>query len=353
MPLSIRLALVSLLLASTSPVSAAQADKAEGEKLYMEIHRVLDASALPQLPSRRAIRRSRATSARLHVPPITRGPKDHGPPGLQCAACHQTKNYRRERRSGRAQLAPRAALAGVGRQDARASSAASLLDRRTNGNKSLAEIVKHLTEDELVAWGWDPGKDVDRQGRASRCRSPNPNSIASCTRGRKPARCARNRRESCRMSYASERERQERYDVDVDPDMPLLWAIRDAHRADRHQVRLRHRDVRRVHRARRRQSGALVQHAGLGRGREAHHDDRERRARRAPARRCRSRGRSSTSCSAVTASRGRSCRRPRCSPRKPKPTDADIDAAMAGNVCRCATYVRIRAAIKEAARSAA
>jgi isoquinoline 1-oxidoreductase alpha subunit len=35
--------------------------------------------------------------------------------------------------------------------------------------------------------------------------------------------------------------------------------------------------------------------------------------------------------------------------RNKRPTDADIDAAMAGNVCRCATYVRIRAAIKEAA----
>ena len=34
---------------------------------------------------------------------------------------------------------------------------------------------------------------------------------------------------------------------------------------------------------------------------------------------------------------------------KPKPTDADIDAAMGGNLCRCATYVRIRAAIKRAA----
>jgi isoquinoline 1-oxidoreductase alpha subunit len=32
----------------------------------------------------------------------------------------------------------------------------------------------------------------------------------------------------------------------------------------------------------------------------------------------------------------------------PKPTDADIDAAMRGNICRCATYVRIRAAIKRA-----
>ena len=35
----------------------------------------------------------------------------------------------------------------------------------------------------------------------------------------------------------------------------------------------------------------------------------------------------------------------------PKPSDADIDRAMAGNVCRCATYVRIRAAIHEAART--
>jgi isoquinoline 1-oxidoreductase alpha subunit len=36
-----------------------------------------------------------------------------------------------------------------------------------------------------------------------------------------------------------------------------------------------------------------------------------------------------------------------------KPSDSDIDAAMAGNVCRCATYVRIRAAIKEAAKASA
>jgi isoquinoline 1-oxidoreductase subunit alpha len=33
----------------------------------------------------------------------------------------------------------------------------------------------------------------------------------------------------------------------------------------------------------------------------------------------------------------------------PKPTDADIDSSMAGNICRCATYVRIRSAIHEAA----
>jgi isoquinoline 1-oxidoreductase subunit alpha len=36
--------------------------------------------------------------------------------------------------------------------------------------------------------------------------------------------------------------------------------------------------------------------------------------------------------------------------RNPQPTDADIDNAMSGNICRCGTYVRIREAIKQAAQ---
>jgi isoquinoline 1-oxidoreductase alpha subunit len=39
--------------------------------------------------------------------------------------------------------------------------------------------------------------------------------------------------------------------------------------------------------------------------------------------------------------------------RTPKPSDAQIDAAMAGNLCRCGTYQRIRAAIHDAAASLA
>jgi isoquinoline 1-oxidoreductase alpha subunit len=38
---------------------------------------------------------------------------------------------------------------------------------------------------------------------------------------------------------------------------------------------------------------------------------------------------------------------------KRDPTDADIDAAMSGNICRCATYVRIKAAIHQAAKDIA
>ncbi len=38
---------------------------------------------------------------------------------------------------------------------------------------------------------------------------------------------------------------------------------------------------------------------------------------------------------------------------KPRPSDADIDAAMSGNICRCGTYVRIREGIKHAAHGLA
>ena len=37
----------------------------------------------------------------------------------------------------------------------------------------------------------------------------------------------------------------------------------------------------------------------------------------------------------------------------PKPTDADIDSAMSGNICRCGTYTRIRAAIHRVAQKGA
>ncbi len=37
----------------------------------------------------------------------------------------------------------------------------------------------------------------------------------------------------------------------------------------------------------------------------------------------------------------------------PKPTDAEIDAAMSGNICRCGTYPKIRAAVHEAAKALA
>ena len=138
-------------------------------------------------------------------------------------------------------------------------------------------------------------------------------------------------------------------DVAAAPDEPLLWVIREQLKLTGHEVRLRHRAVRRVHRARRRQAGALLPDAAVAGGGQ----ERSRRSRacRPTARiRCRRRGSPSRCRSAGTASRARSCRRPRCSREEQKPTRAQIVQHMNGNLCRCGTYDRIVRAIQRAAK---
>ena len=141
-----------------------------------------------------------------------------------------------------------------------------------------------------------------------------------------------------------------RHDVDVSPDMPLLWVLRDTLGLTGTKFGCGLGAVRRVHGARRRhrRSRSCMTAASAAVGQEDH-DDRRPVADR-DAIRCRRPGSPSRCRSAATASRGRSCRPRRCWPKTPKPTDAQIDTAMTGNICRCGTYQRIRRAIHRAAR---
>ena len=75
-------------------------------------------------------------------------------------------------------------------------------------------------------------------------------------------------------------------------------------------------------------------------------------ARTASCIRCSRRGSSTTSRNAATARPGQIMSAAALLKQKPKPTDADIDAAMNGNICRCGTYPRIRKAIHAAAKQA-
>ena len=123
-------------------------------------------------------------------------------------------------------------------------------------------------------------------------------------------------------------------------------AVGPARRArhDRHQVRLRHGAVRRLHRASRRRGGALLRHPDRGVG-----DARSPRSRRSAnaggqALQQAWLDREVLQCGYCQS--GQIMSATALLARKPKPTDADIDAAMSGNICRCGTYQRIRGAIK-------
>jgi hypothetical protein len=94
----------------------------------------------------------------LHDPPVQRGPKGQGVPGMECAACHQDRNQQLARVPGAPNwhLAP-IEMAWVGKSPAHVCD--QLKDPARNGGKSLAQIVEHNAHDRLVAWGWEPGDD--------------------------------------------------------------------------------------------------------------------------------------------------------------------------------------------------
>ncbi|WP_096333601.1 Isoquinoline 1-oxidoreductase subunit [Nannocystis exedens] len=94
--------------------------------------------------------------ARIHDPPVVRGPADEGVPGLLCTSCHQDANLELARVPGAPKwhLAP-IEMAWVGLTPA--ALCEQIKDPQRNGGKTLAQIVEHSAHDELVAWGWEPG----------------------------------------------------------------------------------------------------------------------------------------------------------------------------------------------------
>jgi isoquinoline 1-oxidoreductase alpha subunit len=142
----------------------------------------------------------------------------------------------------------------------------------------------------------------------------------------------------------------ERVSVDVDPTTPLLWVLRDALRLTGTKY------------------GCGVAQCGAC---TVHVDGRAARSCVTPLRAVA--GKSVTTIEGLTTAEGKALEQawieldvPQCGycqtgqilsaavllAEKKEPTDADVDACMSGNVCRCATYVRIRSAIHRAAELA-
>jgi hypothetical protein len=97
----------------------------------------------------------------VHFFGVQRGPDGHGVAALQCGTCHQETNNLSSGVPGAPHwgLAPKSmGWHGLSKNEI----AAAILDRSKNGNRSLGAIERHLTEDELVLWAFEPG--VDNEG---------------------------------------------------------------------------------------------------------------------------------------------------------------------------------------------
>jgi hypothetical protein len=95
---------------------------------------------------------------------MARGEDDKGFQATNCNTCHNSENNRYSGVPG----APHWSLAParMGWEDlTRSQIAERLVDKNANGQRSFDELVKHMTEDDLVLWAWTPGIDANGQER--------------------------------------------------------------------------------------------------------------------------------------------------------------------------------------------
>ena len=94
---------------------------------------------------------------RPHQPLVVRGEGGMGAPGgLVCTTCHHEANFDSAGVPGNPKwaLAP-AEMAWQGKTLGQIC--VQIKDKDRNGGKDMAALIKHMAEDELVGWGWDPG----------------------------------------------------------------------------------------------------------------------------------------------------------------------------------------------------
>ena len=95
-----------------------------------------------------------------HIMNVRRGTDGHGVTAEKCTTCHQDHNLAGAHLPPGApnwSLPPRSTpMIWQGLSDAQLCR--SIKDPKQNRNRSLAQLVEHLTEDKLVAWGWEPGE---------------------------------------------------------------------------------------------------------------------------------------------------------------------------------------------------
>lgn len=97
-----------------------------------------------------------------HAMGVVRGPDGKGAAGLPCSTCHGEKNLPASYGANAPPGAPHWQLPPPDHKMAWIGLPAPQLcemikDKKRNGNRDFAALHKHVSEDKLVLWGWDPG----------------------------------------------------------------------------------------------------------------------------------------------------------------------------------------------------
>jgi hypothetical protein len=97
-----------------------------------------------------------------HQMQVVRGPDGHGAPGLSCASCHNVVNPPASYGANAPPGAPTWHLPPPDQKMVFINLSAAELctvvkNPNTNGGKNFDALIKHVAEDKLVLWGWEPG----------------------------------------------------------------------------------------------------------------------------------------------------------------------------------------------------
>jgi cytochrome c5 len=95
----------------------------------------------------------------VHIQNVKRGADGHGLYGMTCHTCHQDANLSGANMPpGNPKWSlPPAKMKMVIQGETPGQFCAQLKDPAKNGNRSLAQIMEHVSQDDLVGWGWNPG----------------------------------------------------------------------------------------------------------------------------------------------------------------------------------------------------
>ncbi len=150
-------ALAALVLVSLSVAAPARAtDAGQPEPAFNAIARVLMSPRCLNCHTVTDFPRQ-GDDRHPHIMNVGRGADNHGAPALRCSTCHTTMNQTGSGVPG----APNWGLAplsmgweGLSPHDL----CVAVKDPAKNGNRSVSDLVSHMTGDALVQWAWNPGE---------------------------------------------------------------------------------------------------------------------------------------------------------------------------------------------------
>jgi len=153
------LAIVVIAIANTHAAPAGvKPDAAASAKAFLEVHKVFTSPRCQNChPAGDAP--LQGDDSHVHPQNVKRGKDGHGVTAMRCETCHQTSNLAGDHMPpGNPKWglpSPEHKMVFVGRTPAELCR--QLKDPRQTGGRSLQQLLEHVADDELVAWGWNPG----------------------------------------------------------------------------------------------------------------------------------------------------------------------------------------------------